>query len=202
MEEMFLKKEISSLIEKVDTVDQKPLNAYIKMIGNPKNVEEFLEIFRQSIEKGKSSQTICFKIIEKFKSKEFFTFVLDAVKETQNSIQAQTALKSTVAIPDDIKIVEEYIKVIMDLIKNIADTEVLYHGVCLIYRIVTRHPELEKKLEETHLILRHEDLEGIIKKFDILDKWQTEGHRGKSKPGYFQEQTAFINFAMKFIKFQ
>jgi len=202
MGNVFLDKEMASLIEKVDKVDQKPLSAYIKMIGSPKNVREFLQTFDKSIKEGRSSQTICFKLIEKINDQEFFSCVFDIVGKTENSVQAQTLFKVITAIPDDIKIVENYMEMITNLIKNINDTEVLYHGVCLIYRIVTKHPELAQKLEEEPIVLSKKSLDGIINKFDILDKWQTKNHRGKTKPGYFATQDDFINFSMNFIKFQ
>ncbi|SNS12234.1 hypothetical protein SAMN05446037_1004178 [Anaerovirgula multivorans] len=202
MHHLFLEKEMGELINQADKIDHKTLMAYNKMIGNPKKVGEFIKIFQEAIEKGTSSQTICFKIIEKVRAKNFFSFVMDTVKNSTNVIQIQTIFKSTVALPDEVEVVREYIPIIADMMKRNIDTEVIYHGVCLFYRIITKYPELHEELEKINLTLNHDNLQSLLRKFDILDKWETEGHRGKSKPGYFQDKTLFINFAMKFIKFQ
>ncbi|AKL96845.1 hypothetical protein CACET_c34020 [Clostridium aceticum] len=202
MQNLFLEQEMESIIMKADAMDQKTLKAYMQMIGKPKTVEEFLKSLQQAIEKGTSQQMIYLKIIEKIRSKALFPFVMDIVKNITNPIQVQTIFKSTVALPDEADRVEEYIPVILDAIKRNVDTEVIYHGVCLIYRTIKKYPQLEEIVQQNKLILEYKELEKIIKKFDILEKWETEGHRGKSKPGYLLKQEDFVNFTLQFIKFQ
>ncbi|AOY74904.1 hypothetical protein [Clostridium formicaceticum] len=202
MKSLFLEQEMESVITEADAMDQKTLKTYMQMIGKPKTVEEFLKNLQQVIEKGSSQQMIYLKIIEKIRSKAFFPFIMDIVKNITNPIQVQTIFKSTTALPDEADRVEEYIPVILDAIKRNVDTEVIYHGVCLIYRIIKKYPKLEETVQENKLILDYEELEKIIKKFDILEKWETEGHRGKSKPGYLSKQEDFVNFALEFIRFQ
>lgn len=202
MEKIFLEEEINGLIPKADPVDHKMLEVYVKMIGSPQKVGDFFHVFQKALKKGNTLQIICFKIIEKIRSEKFFSLVLEEIKASENPIQVHTAFKSTIAIPDDLEIVDKYLEIIIDLMKRNSNAEVLYHGVCLIYRIVTKHPTIELKLQKNPLLLEYQALQGILRMFDMLDKWETEGHIGRSKPGYFKDKTAFIDFAMKFIKFQ
>ncbi len=202
MNELFLEKEMETIISDVYEMDKKPLKAYLLMLGRPKTVKDFLELFKKALDEGTSQQTICFKIIEKVRSEDFFPFLMGAVKDTSNHIQAQTAFKSTVMIPDDVEMVKSYIPVILKVMERNIETEVIYHGVCLIYRIITKFPELEEDINKQCIVLSYDEMNKIMKKFDILDKWQTEGHRGKSKPGFLDKQEPFMDFALKFIKFQ
>ncbi|ABR47109.1 hypothetical protein Amet_0887 [Alkaliphilus metalliredigens QYMF] len=194
--------EMQNLIDQAQEVDKKTLQVYTRMIGNPRNLEEFFHNFQGAVEKNNNEQMIYFKIIEKLRNKQLFPFVMETIRNSKNPMQVQTAFKSTVALPEDIEVVRENITTIIEIMKNNIETEAIYHGACLLYRIVTKYPELEEKLQESNLILTYQDLQRLLKKFDVLDKWETEGHRGKSKPGYFKNQEMFMDFALTFIKFQ
>lgn len=78
----------------------------------------------------------------------------------------------------------------------------MYHGVCLLYRIISKYPELELDLESNYIILGKEDLDICIKRFEVLYMWQTKEHRGKTKPGYIDSIEEFMDFTLKFIKFK
>ena len=198
----YIIKPMSELISNANQVDRIPLSSFNKMIGNPEKVEDFLEIFFTAVNQNTSKQTICFKMIEKFASPEFYSEVIKILSGKCNNIQTQTIFKSTVAIPNDIGIVRESIPIITSKIREVFDAEVMYHGVCLLYRIISKYPELELDLESNYIILGKEDLDICIKRFEVLYMWQTKEHRGKTKPGYIDSIEEFMDFTLKFIKFK
>ena len=198
----YIIKPMSELISNANQVDRIPLSSFNKMIGNPEKVEDFLEIFFTAVNQNTSKQTICFKMIEKFASPEFYSEVIKILSGKCNNIQTQTIFKSTVAIPNDIGIVKESIPIITSKIREVFDAEVMYHGVCLLYRIISKYPELELDLESNYIILGKEDLDICIKRFEVLYMWQTKEHRGKTKPGYIDSIEEFMDFTLKFIKFK
>ena len=198
----YIIKPMSELINNANQVDRIPLSSFNKMIGNPEKVEDFLEIFFTAVNQNTSKQTICFKMIEKFASPEFYSEVIKILSGKCNNIQTQTIFKSTVAIPNDIGIVRESIPIITSKIREVFDAEVMYHGVCLLYRIISKYPELELDLESNYIILGKEDLDICIKRFEVLYMWQTKEHRGKTKPGYIDSIEEFMDFTLKFIKFK
>ena len=198
----YIIKPMSELISNASQVDRIPLSSFNKMIGNPEKVEDFLEIFFTAVNQNTSKQTICFKMIEKFASTEFYSEVIKILSGKCNNIQTQTIFKSTVAIPKDIEFVKESIPIITSKIREVFDAEVMYHGVCLLYRIISKYPELELDLESNYIILGKEDLDICIKRFEVLYMWQTKEHRGKTKPGYIDSIEEFMDFTLKFIKFK
>lgn len=198
----YIIKPMSELINNANQVDRIPLSSFNKMIGNPEKVEDFLEIFFTAVNQNTSKQTICFKMIEKFASPEFYSEVIKILSGKCNNIQTQTIFKSTVAIPKDIEFVKESIPIITSKIREVFDAEVMYHGVCLLYRIISKYPELELDLESNYIILGKEDLDICIKRFEVLYMWQTKEHRGKTKPGYIDSIEEFMDFTLKFIKFK
>ncbi len=198
----YIIKPMSELISNANQVDRIPLSSFNKMIGNPEKVEDFLEIFFTAVNQNTSKQTICFKMIEKFASPEFYSEVIKILSGKCNNIQTQTIFKSTVAIPKDIEFVKESIPIITSKIREVFDAEVMYHGVCLLYRIISKYPELELDLESNYIILGKEDLDICIKRFEVLYMWQTKEHRGKTKPGYIDSIEEFMDFTLKFIKFK
>lgn len=198
----YIIKPMSELISNASQVDRIPLSSFNKMIGNPEKVEDFLEIFFTAVNQNTSKQTICFKMIEKFASPEFYSEVIKILSGKCNNIQTQTIFKSTVAIPKDIEFVKESIPIITSKIREVFDAEVMYHGVCLLYRIISKYPELELDLESNYIILGKEDLDICIKRFEVLYMWQTKEHRGKTKPGYIDSIEEFMDFTLKFIKFK
>ena len=198
----YIIKPMSELINNANQVDRIPLLSFNKMIGNPEKVEDFLEIFFTAVNQNTSKQTICFKMIEKFASPEFYSEVIKILSGKCNNIQTQTIFKSTVAIPKDIEFVKESIPIITSKIREVFDAEVMYHGVCLLYRIISKYPELELDLESNYIILGKEDLDICIKRFEVLYMWQTKEHRGKTKPGYIDSIEEFMDFTLKFIKFK
>lgn len=198
----YIIKPMSELIYNANQVDRIPLSSFNKMIGNPEKVEDFLEIFFTAVNQNTSKQTICFKMIEKFASPEFYSEVIKILSGKCNNIQTQTIFKSTVAIPKDIEFVKESIPIITSKIREVFDAEVMYHGVCLLYRIISKYPELELDLESNYIILGKEDLDICIKRFEVLYMWQTKEHRGKTKPGYIDSIEEFMDFTLKFIKFK
>ena len=198
----YIIKPMSELINNANQVDRIPLSSFNKMIGNPEKVEDFLEIFFTAVNQNTSKQTICFKMIEKFASPEFYSEVIKILSGKCNNIQTQTIFKSTVAIPKDIEFDEESIPIITSKIREVFDAEVMYHGVCLLYRIISKYPELELDLESNYIILGKEDLDICIKRFEVLYMWQTKEHRGKTKPGYIDSIEEFMDFTLKFIKFK
>ena len=198
----YIIKPMSELINNANQVDRIPLLSFNKMIGNPEKVEDFLEIFFTAVNQNTSKQTICFKMIEKFASPEFYSEVIKILYGKCNNIQTQTIFKSTVAIPKDIEFVKESIPIITSKIREVFDAEVMYHGVCLLYRIISKYPELELDLESNYIILGKEDLDICIKRFEVLYMWQTKEHRGKTKPGYIDSIEEFMDFTLKFIKFK
>ena len=198
----YIIKPMSNLISNANQVDRIPLSSFNKMIGNPEKVEDFLEIFFTAVNQNTSKQTICFKMIEKFASPEFYSEVIKILSGKCNNIQTQTIFKSTVAIPKDIEFVKESIPIITSKIREVFDAEVMYHGVCLLYRIISKYPELELDLESNYIILGKEDLDICIKRFEVLYMWQTKEHRGKTKPGYIDSIEEFMDFTLKFIKFK
>ena len=133
----YIIKPMSELISNASQVDRIPLSSFNKMIGNPEKVEDFLEIFFTAVNQNTSKQTICFKMIEKFASPEFYSEVIKILSGKCNNIQTQTIFKSTVAIPKDIEFVKESIPIITSKIREVFDAEVMYHGVCLLYRIIS-----------------------------------------------------------------
>ncbi len=197
----YIIKPISELILNVNEMDRKPLLSFNKMIGSPERVENFLEIFFTAVEQNTSKQTICFKMIEKFASPEFYSEVIKILSGNCNNIQVQTIFKSTVAIPDDIELVKKSIPIITRKIREVFDPEVMYHGVCLLYRLISKFPELEYVLESNYIMLGKEELDACIKRFEILYMWQTKEHRGKAKPGYIDNLEEFMDFSLRFIKF-
>ena len=198
----YIIKPMSELINNANQVDRIPLSSFNKMIGNPEKVEDFLEIFFTAVNQNTSKQTICFKMIEKFASPEFYSEVIKILSGKCTNIQTQTIFKSTVAIPKDIEFVKESIPIITSKIREVFDAEVMYHGVCLLYRIISKYPELELDLESNYIILGKEDLDICIKRFEVLYMWQTKEHRGKTKPGYIDSIEEFMDFTLKFIKFK
>ncbi|RKD29032.1 hypothetical protein [Thermohalobacter berrensis] len=138
MNKKFLEKEIEIILQNARSIHKKPIEAYLRMLGNPKTVGEFLEILSNSVKENSSKQTICFKIIERSNIGDFFPYVIDIIRDSRNNIQVQTTFKSLRVLPDDIKTLKEYMSIIIDLMKNNVDTEVIYHGVCLIYRIIKK----------------------------------------------------------------
>ena len=198
----YIIKPMSELISNANQVDRIPLSSFNKMIGNPEKVEDFLEIFFTAVNQNTSKQTICFKMIEKFASPEFYSEVIKILSGKCNNIQTQTIFKSTVAIPKDIEFVKESIPIITSKIREVFDAEVMYHGVCLLYRIISKYPELELDLESNYIILGKEELDICIKRFEVLYMWQTKEHRGKTKPGYIDSIEEFMDFTLKFIKFK
>ena len=147
----YIIKPMSELINNANQVDRIPLLSFNKMIGNPEKVEDFLEIFFTAVNQNTSKQTICFKMIEKFASPEFYSEVIKILSGKCNNIQTQTIFKSTVAIPKDIEFVKESIPIITSKIREVFDAEVMYHGVCLLYRIISKYPELELDLESNYI---------------------------------------------------
>ena len=198
----YIIKPMSNLISNANQVDRIPLLSFNKMIGNPEKVEDFLEIFFTAVNQNTSKQTICFKMIEKFASPEFYSEVIKILSGKCNNIQTQTIFKSTVAIPNDIGIVRESIPIITSKIREVFDAEVMYHGVCLLYRIISKYPELEVDLESNYITFGKEELDICMKRFEILYMWQTKEHRGKTKPGYIDSIEEFMDFTLKFIKFK
>ena len=198
----YIIKPMSELISNASQVDRIPLSSFNKMIGNPEKVEDFLEIFFTAVNQNTSKQTICFKMIEKFASPEFYSEVIKILSGKCNNIQTQTIFKSTVAIPNDIGIVRESIPIITSKIREVFDAEVMYHGVCLLYRIISKYPELEVDLESNYITFGKEELDICMKRFEILYMWQTKEHRGKTKPGYIDSIEEFMDFTLKFIKFK
>ena len=198
----YIIKPMSELINNANQVDRIPLSSFNKMIGNPEKVEDFLEIFFTAVNQNTSKQTICFKMIEKFASPEFYSEVIKILSGKCNNIQTQTIFKSTVAIPNDIGIVRESIPIITSKIREVFDAEVMYHGVCLLYRIISKYPELEVDLESNYITFGKEELDICMKRFEILYMWQTKEHRGKTKPGYIDSIEEFMDFTLKFIKFK
>ena len=198
----YIIKPMSELIYNANQVDRIPLSSFNKMIGNPEKVEDFLEIFFTAVNQNTSKQTICFKMIEKFASPEFYSEVIKILSGKCNNIQTQTIFKSTVAIPNDIGIVRESIPIITSKIREVFDAEVMYHGVCLLYRIISKYPELEVDLESNYITFGKEELDICMKRFEILYMWQTKEHRGKTKPGYIDSIEEFMDFTLKFIKFK
>ena len=198
----YIIKPMSELISNASQVDRIPLSSFNKMIGNPEKVEDFLEIFFTAVNQNTSKQTICFKMIEKFASPEFYSEVIKILSGKCNNIQTQTIFKSTVAIPNDIELVKESIPIITSKIREVFDAEVMYHGVCLLYRIISKYPELEVDLESNYITFGKEELDICMKRFEILYMWQTKEHRGKTKPGYIDSIEEFMDFTLKFIKFK
>lgn len=198
----YIIKPMNELISNANHIDRIPLLSFNKMIGNPEKVADFLEIFFTAVNQNTSKQTICFKMIEKFASPEFYSEVIKILSGKCNNIQTQTIFKSTVAIPNDIGIVRESIPIITSKIREVFDAEVMYHGVCLLYRIISKYPELEVDLESNYITFGKEELDICMKRFEILYMWQTKEHRGKTKPGYIDSIGEFMDFTLKFIKFK
>ncbi|AOT70863.1 hypothetical protein [Geosporobacter ferrireducens] len=200
MNQNFFDMEVQGLLEQLDETDKKPMEMYMRMIGNPNKVKEFCQIFFRSVEENGSAFTICMKIIEKTRRKEFFPVLMEAVQKAVNPIQVQSIFKSCNALPDDMAIVKSFMKPFVEAMQNNMDTEVCYHGVCLMYRIVSKFPEIEEDLKSLQIYVNHERIQNISRRFDILDKWQTANHRGKNTPGYFMNENDFLEFALKFIR--
>ena len=198
----YIIKPMNELISNANHIDRIPLLSFNKMIGNPEKVADFLEIFFNAVNENTPKQTICFKMVEKIAAPEFYSEVIKILSGKCNNIQTQTIFKSTVAIPKDIEFVKESIPIITSKIREVFDAEVMYHGVCLLYRIISKYPELELDLESNYIILGKEDLDICIKRFEVLYMWQTKEHRGKTKPGYIDSIEEFMDFTLKFIKFK
>ena len=198
----YIIKPMSELINNANQVDRIPLSSFNKMIGNPEKVADFLEIFFNAVNENTPKQTICFKMVEKIAAPEFYSEVIKILSGKCNNIQTQTIFKSTVAIPNDIGIVRESIPIITSKIREVFDAEVMYHGVCLLYRIISKYPELEVDLESNYITFGKEELDICMKRFEILYMWQTKEHRGKTKPGYIDSIKEFMDFTLKFIKFK
>lgn len=197
----FLKNTMEELIANANEIDKKTLVSFNKMVGSPITVEEFIEGFYKSVNENTPKQTVYFKMIEKFALKEFFPVVINILSYDCNNIQAQTVFKSTVAISDDELEAKRAIELITQKICVLFDAEVMYHGVCLLYRIITKYPQLQSKLEENQIKLGNTELDACIKRFNILYMWQTKNHRGKLKSGYFNSLEEFMDFALTFVKF-
>jgi hypothetical protein len=133
-------------------------------------------------------------------NKEFFTFLLDTIKNSNNNIQIQFIFKSIINLLDEISTVKNYIPVISSIIQNNIDTEVIYHGSCLLYRIENKYPDLSEEIENIKVVLDSNSFQRLLKKFEIMDKWETANHRGKVKPGYLLTQEDFVNYSIKFLK--
>lgn len=200
MEELFLNKNLDDLFEECHEMDKKALYLYKRTIGNPSTVGEFVDKFNECINKKGSGIMTYFKIIEKMQRKEFFTFLLDTIKNSNNNIQIQFIFKSITNLPDEVLTIKNYIPVISNIMQNNIDTEVIYHGSCLLYRIENKHPHLSEEIENTKVVLDPDSFNNLLKKFEILDKWETANHRGKTKPGYLLTQEDFVNYSMKFLK--
>ncbi|CBH21132.1 conserved protein of unknown function [Acetoanaerobium sticklandii] len=198
----YIIKPMNELISNANHIDRIPLLSFNKMIGNPEKVADFLEIFFNAVNENTPKQTICFKMVEKIAAPEFYSEVIKILSGKCNNIQTQTIFKSTVAIPNDIGIVRESIPIITSKIREVFDAEVMYHGVCLLYRIISKYPELEVDLESNYIIFGKEELDICMKRFEILYMWQTKEHRGKTKPGYIDSIEEFMDFTLKFIKFK
>lgn len=197
----FLSKTMEELITNANIIDKQTLLSFNKMVGSPWTVEEFINIFYKSVEDNTPNQTVCFKMVEKFALKEFFPVVINLLSGERNNIQVQTIFKSTFIITDDETLAENAIPLITQKIREVFDSEVMYHGVCLLYRIITKYPQFQDKLENNFLKLGNTDLNACIKRFNILYMWQTKNHRGKLKPGYFNSLEEFMEFTLKFVKF-
>ncbi len=200
MEKEFLQKKMEVLFQEADKVDQKTLKIYNRMIGNPTTVKIFSQKTKEGIEKKGSQFITCIKMIEKMKKQEFFPFMMELVNISINSIQVQTIFKSIGCIPEDVEKLRSSMTVIAKKMEVHKDTEVLFHGGCLLYRIVKKCPKLEKELENIPVYISDKELRDILIKFQNIERWETVNHRGKSKPGYLKDEKVFMNFTMKFIK--
>lgn len=200
MDNRFSDMEIHNLLEHAYEMDKKPLEMYIRMIGSPNRINDLTEIFYQSIVTNGHQFTTCMKIIEKSRRKEFFHVLMEGVQKANKPIQVQSIFKSCNAIPEDIECIKASMKSIVDAMQNNMDTEVFYHGICLLYRMINKFPELEEDLKTLQMHMDYEEIQKIVRKFDILEKWETANHRGKDKPGYFMNENEFLEFALKFTK--
>lgn len=200
MKKEFLEKNMEILFEEADRIDQKTLKIYNRMIGNTTTVEEFLQRTKEELETNGSQFSTCIKMIEKIRKEEFFPFMIELVKISINSIQTQTIFKSTGYIPEDVDKLKNSMTVIINKMEDHKDTEVLFHGGCLLYRIVKKCPKLENELENIQVYINDKELQGILTKFQNMERWETINHRGKSKPGYLKNEKVFLDFAMKFMK--
>ncbi|CAH2213275.1 hypothetical protein [Tepidibacter aestuarii] len=200
MEKEFLQKELEVLFQEADKIDQKTLKIYNRMIGNPITIEEFLQKTKEGLGKKGSQFITCIKMIEKLRKEEFFPLMIELASASINSIQVQTIFKSTGCIPKNIEKLRSSMTVIVNKMEEQKDTEVLFHGGCLLYRIVTKCPELENELENLRVYISDKELQDILIKFQNIERWETINHRGKSKQGYLKNEKDFLNFAMKFMK--
>ncbi|MTI70628.1 MAG: hypothetical protein FH751_10305 [Firmicutes bacterium] len=197
----FLDQDINIIINKANESDKKTIKAYLTMLKNPKSVGEFINIFKKAVNKNTSKQMLGFKIIERSNEPNFFPYVLDTIKDLDNNIQVQTAFKSLRILPKDIENINKYIPTIIKLIDKIRDREVIYHGVCLLYRAVKKHPNLKETIKSYNITLTEDEGHKLLRRFDIQEKWATKNHRGKTKPGYIQSMDDFISFSQNFISY-
>ncbi|MTI68621.1 MAG: hypothetical protein FH753_18725 [Firmicutes bacterium] len=197
----FLDQDINKIINKANESDKKTIKAYLTMLKNPKSVGEFMDKFKKAVNDNTSKQMLGFKIIERSNEPRFFSYVLDTIKDLDNNIQVQTAFKSLKILPEDINIINKYLSTIIKLIDKIRDREVIYHGVCLLYRAEKKHPSLKETIKNYNITLTEEEGHKLLRKFDIQEKWATKNHRGKTKPGYIQSMDDFVSFSQNFITY-
>lgn len=202
MEGEFLDREVHSLLEEVDPVDRKPLEMYIRMIGSPNKVKDFCQTFLKSVETNGSQFTTCMRMIEKIKEKKLFPILMEAVNKAHKPMQIQSIFKSCNTIPDDIELLKNSLDTIKKAMVQYMDTEVFYHGMSLFYRIIIKFSQLENELKAMEISVQNEDIQNVLRKFDILEKWETANHRGKNIPGYFMNEKDFLDFTLKFVKIQ
>ncbi|AOY75565.1 hypothetical protein [Clostridium formicaceticum] len=160
---------------------------------------KLLEGLKKAIKEKSSSVNIYFRNIKNLGMEGFFPYIIEVLKETEESIYRQYGLQALSTIPKDIDVVRKYIPDIMEMIESTDEPKVIYQGVLVLYRISKAHPELDPLLNKKSIRVSLPVFQDALKLVNNLEKWEADFHKNSGVRSELRHPETFLNFANQFM---
>ncbi|AKL93712.1 hypothetical protein CACET_c01960 [Clostridium aceticum] len=161
---------------------------------------ELLEALKKAMTEKSPAVNSYFRAVKNLGMGEFFPYIVEILKETEESIYRQYGFQALSTIPQDIDMVRKYIPDIMKMIESTDEPKVVYQGVLVLYRISKNHPELDPLLNRKSISISLPVFQDALKLVNNLEKWEADFHKNSGVRSELRHPDTFLNFANQFIK--
>lgn len=197
----FFDTKIEDFIVDIEETRKVLIEKELEAIGFPETVGALIRLLDRGLYEKNAVVNHCFLLIKHLEREEFFPYVLDILKVTDESIYVQYGLRALSTIPKDADLVEKLIPDIMQIIESASDHKVIYQGVVLLYRISKTHPQLDSLLNKKSVKVNTSLFQDALKMVNNLDRWEADFHKNSNVRSELNHPDDFFNFANQFICF-
>ncbi|SNS63931.1 hypothetical protein SAMN05446037_101556 [Anaerovirgula multivorans] len=197
----FFDTKIEKLIDNVEESKKILIEKELEAIGYPETVGALIRLLDRGLFERDTIVNHCFLLIKHLEQEEFFPYILDILKVTDESIYIQYGIRALSTIPKDTDLVRKLIPDIMQIIESATDHKIIYQGVVLLYRISKVHPQLDSLLNRKSIKVNTSLFQDTLQMVNNLDRWEADFHKHSNVRSELNHPDAFFNFANQFMIF-